>query len=46
MHIDAPEVPLVKDFLGQLLQLRPQERAKARDLIDHPWLRDCQSFSY
>lgn len=38
MRIDESEVANATDFLGTLLQLRPQERGRARDLIDHSWL--------
>ncbi|KAF5392811.1 hypothetical protein D9757_000899 [Collybiopsis confluens] len=32
------ELECTADFLGKMLRLRPQERARAAELINHPWL--------
>ncbi|ESK83495.1 serine kinase [Moniliophthora roreri MCA 2997] len=37
MRIDESEVINAADFLGSMLQLRPQDRMKAADLLNHPW---------
>ncbi|KAE9402707.1 kinase-like protein [Gymnopus androsaceus JB14] len=37
LRIEGQEVAQTADFLGAMLQLRPHERARAVDLINHPW---------
>ncbi|KAK0432457.1 kinase-like domain-containing protein, partial [Armillaria borealis] len=31
---------LLADMLSRMLRLRPEDRESARELLDHPWLRD------
>ncbi len=34
----AEEVPVFADFLEQMLELDPEKRATAEELLKHPWL--------
>lgn len=36
-RIDSGDAIPTTAFLARLLQIRPQDRARARDLINHPW---------
>ncbi|KAG7091548.1 hypothetical protein E1B28_010577 [Marasmius oreades] len=39
MRIEESDVPEAADFLGSLLKLRPEDRTKAVELLNHPWLK-------
>ncbi|KAL0567766.1 hypothetical protein V5O48_014225 [Marasmius crinis-equi] len=39
MRLEECDVPETADFLSSLLKLRPQDRTKAMDLLNHPWLK-------
>jgi hypothetical protein len=36
-HLEETDIATSADFLHTMLQLRPQERSKAKDIVDHPW---------
>lgn len=37
MRIEGPEVAPTSEFLGAMLRWSPYERARAEDLVNHPW---------
>ncbi|KAJ3893856.1 kinase-like domain-containing protein [Lentinula edodes] len=39
-RIEPSEITHTADLLRSMLRLRPQERAKAVDLLNHPWFHD------
>lgn len=39
-HIEKRDVPQATDFLERLLKIRPEDRARPEDIIDHPWFSD------
>ena len=39
-HIEKRNVPQATDFLETLLKVRPEDRARPADIIDHPWFSD------
>ncbi|KAF9078480.1 kinase-like domain-containing protein [Rhodocollybia butyracea] len=42
LRIEGAEVPHTADLLGSMLRLRPHERAKPADLINHPWFDNVE----
>jgi len=36
-HVEKSEVEGTAEFLGTMLKLRPEDRAKPDEIIDHPW---------
>jgi len=39
-HIEKRDVPQTTAFLETLLKVRPEDRARPEDIIDHPWFSD------
>jgi len=39
-HIEKRDVPHATAFLEMLLKVRPEDRARPEDIIDHPWFSD------
>jgi len=39
-HIEKRDVPQTTAFLEMLLKVRPEDRARPEDILDHPWFSD------
>lgn len=38
-HLDPDEAKDLADFLAPMLEFEPAKRARAREMIEHPWLK-------
>ena len=38
------EARLFASFLGKMLQWKPKDRASAREMLDHPWLKSRDDY--
>lgn len=43
MRIEGPEVVPTSEFLGAMLRSNPHERARADELVNHPWFDSLDS---
>lgn len=44
-RLKPSEAESLSSFLGDMLRWKPKDRAKARTLLEHPWLKESDEYN-